>query len=77
MVVGVAVGVHVVAAFGPRLEAEVGDLVDAIVAGTANLEAAQKLVDWSITETANKLYNSESKVQKRSKSNPLLPFRHT
>jgi iron(III) transport system substrate-binding protein len=29
----------------------------AIVAGTANLEAAQKLVDWSITETANKLYN--------------------
>lgn len=29
----------------------------AIVAGTANLEAAQKLVDWSISEKANKLYN--------------------
>jgi len=29
----------------------------AIVAGTAKLEAAQKLVDWSITEKANKLYN--------------------
>ena len=29
----------------------------AIVAGTDDLEAAQKLVDWSITEKANKLYN--------------------
>jgi iron(III) transport system substrate-binding protein len=29
----------------------------AIVRGTAKMEAAQKLVDWSITETANKLYN--------------------
>ncbi|MEM7171596.1 MAG: putative 2-aminoethylphosphonate ABC transporter substrate-binding protein [Pseudomonadota bacterium] len=29
----------------------------AIVAGTGNLEAAQKLVDWSISEKANKLYN--------------------
>jgi len=29
----------------------------AIVKGTDDLEAAQTLVDWSITETANKLYN--------------------
>ena len=29
----------------------------AIVAGTGNLEAAKKLVDWSITEKANRLYN--------------------
>jgi iron(III) transport system substrate-binding protein len=29
----------------------------AIVAGTENLDAAKKLVDWSITEKANKLYN--------------------
>ena len=29
----------------------------AIVAGTAKLEAAKTLVDWSITEKANKLYN--------------------
>jgi len=29
----------------------------AIVAGTSKLEAAQKLVDWSISEKANKLYN--------------------
>ena len=29
----------------------------AIVAGTEKLEAAQALVDWSITEKANKLYN--------------------
>lgn len=28
-----------------------------IVAGTANLEAAQKLMDWSITEKAMKMYN--------------------
>jgi len=27
------------------------------VAGTDKLEAAKKLVDWSITEKANKLYN--------------------
>ena len=30
----------------------------AIIAGTANLEASQKLVDWSVTPKANKLYNS-------------------
>ena len=30
----------------------------AIVAGTENEEAARKLVDWSITEKANRLYNS-------------------
>jgi iron(III) transport system substrate-binding protein len=30
----------------------------AIVAGTANLEAAQALVDWSITKTANEMYNT-------------------
>ena len=30
----------------------------AIVAGTANLDAAQKLVDWSVTPKANELYNS-------------------
>lgn len=30
----------------------------AIVAGTANLEAAQTLVDWSITKKANEMYNS-------------------
>ena len=30
----------------------------AIVAGTANLEAAQTLVDWSITKTANEMYNT-------------------
>ena len=29
----------------------------AIVAGTSKLEAAKTLVDWSITEKANKLYN--------------------
>ncbi len=29
----------------------------AIVKGTDNLEAAQTLVDWSITEKANKMYN--------------------
>jgi iron(III) transport system substrate-binding protein len=29
----------------------------AIVAGTGKLDAAKKLVDWSITEKANKLYN--------------------
>ena len=29
----------------------------AIVAGTDKLDAAKKLVDWSITEKANKLYN--------------------
>ena len=29
----------------------------AILRGTAKLEAAQKLVDWSVTEKANKLYN--------------------
>ncbi|MGF1609243.1 MAG: putative 2-aminoethylphosphonate ABC transporter substrate-binding protein [Kiloniellales bacterium] len=28
-----------------------------IVRGTSKMEAAQKLVDWSITETANRLYN--------------------
>ncbi len=30
----------------------------AIVAGTANLEAAQTLVDWSVTKTANEMYNT-------------------
>ncbi len=30
----------------------------AIVAGTANLEAAQKLVDFSVTREANEMYNS-------------------
>ncbi|MFY0310054.1 putative 2-aminoethylphosphonate ABC transporter substrate-binding protein [Leisingera sp. D0M16] len=30
----------------------------AIVAGTANLEAAQKLVDFSITKEANEMYNT-------------------
>ena len=29
----------------------------AIVAGTDDMEAAKTLVDWSVTETANKLYN--------------------
>ena len=29
----------------------------AIVAGTEKLDAAKKLVDWSITEKANRLYN--------------------
>ena len=29
----------------------------AIVAGTDNLEAAQTLVDWSISEDANRMYN--------------------
>lgn len=29
----------------------------AIIAGTANFEAAQKLVDWSITKEANEMYN--------------------
>ncbi|MDH5409951.1 MAG: putative 2-aminoethylphosphonate ABC transporter substrate-binding protein [Alphaproteobacteria bacterium] len=29
----------------------------AIVAGTSKLEAARKLVDWTITEKANRLYN--------------------
>ncbi|RMD60973.1 MAG: putative 2-aminoethylphosphonate ABC transporter substrate-binding protein, partial [Alphaproteobacteria bacterium] len=29
----------------------------AIVRGTDNLEAAKRLVDWSITEKANRLYN--------------------
>jgi iron(III) transport system substrate-binding protein len=29
----------------------------AIIAGTANLEASQKLVDWSITKEANEMYN--------------------
>lgn len=29
----------------------------AIIAGTANLEAAQKLVDWSVTKEANEMYN--------------------
>ncbi len=29
----------------------------AIVAGTANLEAAQTLVDWTVTRKANELYN--------------------
>jgi iron(III) transport system substrate-binding protein len=30
----------------------------AIVAGTANLEAAKTLVDWSINRTANEMYNT-------------------
>lgn len=30
----------------------------AIVAGTANLEAAQKLVDFTVTKAANEMYNS-------------------
>ena len=30
----------------------------AIVAGTSKLEAAQTLVDWSITRTANEMYNT-------------------
>ena len=30
----------------------------AIVAGTANLEAAKTLVDWSVTKQANEMYNS-------------------
>ena len=30
----------------------------AIVAGTANLEAAKTLVDWSITKKANEMYNT-------------------
>jgi iron(III) transport system substrate-binding protein len=30
----------------------------AIVAGTANLEAAKTLVDWSINKTANEMYNT-------------------
>ncbi|NIA67323.1 putative 2-aminoethylphosphonate ABC transporter substrate-binding protein [Pelagibius litoralis] len=30
----------------------------AIVAGTAKLEAAKTLVDWSVTKTANEMYNS-------------------
>jgi iron(III) transport system substrate-binding protein len=30
----------------------------AIVAGTANLKAAQTLVDWSINRTANEMYNT-------------------
>jgi iron(III) transport system substrate-binding protein len=30
----------------------------AIVAGTSNLEAAQTLVDWSITRKANEMYNT-------------------
>ncbi|MHA1566225.1 MAG: putative 2-aminoethylphosphonate ABC transporter substrate-binding protein, partial [Alphaproteobacteria bacterium] len=29
-----------------------------IIAGTANLEAAQTLIDWSITRTANEMYNA-------------------
>jgi iron(III) transport system substrate-binding protein len=29
----------------------------AIIAGTANLEAAKKLVDWSVTREANEMYN--------------------
>ncbi len=29
----------------------------AIIAGTANLEAAKKLVDWSVTKEANEMYN--------------------
>jgi iron(III) transport system substrate-binding protein len=29
----------------------------AIIAGTPNLEAAQKLLDWSITKEANEMYN--------------------
>ena len=30
----------------------------AIMAGTANLEAAKTLVDWSVTRTANEMYNT-------------------
>ena len=30
----------------------------AIVAGTANLEAAKALLDWSITRKANEMYNT-------------------
>ena len=30
----------------------------AIIAGTPNLEAAKTLVDWSITKTANEMYNT-------------------
>jgi iron(III) transport system substrate-binding protein len=30
----------------------------AIVAGTSKLEAAKTLVDWSITKTANEMYNT-------------------
>lgn len=30
----------------------------AIIAGTEKMEAAQKLVDWSITKTANEMYNT-------------------
>lgn len=30
----------------------------AIVAGTANMDAAKTLVDWSITKTANEMYNT-------------------
>lgn len=30
----------------------------AIVAGTANLDAAKVLVDWSVTQTANEMYNT-------------------
>ena len=30
----------------------------AIVAGTANLDAAKALVDWSVTQKANEMYNS-------------------
>lgn len=29
----------------------------AIIAGTMNLEAAQKLIDWSVTKEANEMYN--------------------
>ncbi len=29
-----------------------------IIAGTANLEAAKTLIDWSITRTANEMYNA-------------------
>ena len=29
----------------------------AIVVGTDDMDAAKTLVDWSVTETANKLYN--------------------
>ena len=30
----------------------------AIIAGTAHLDAAKTLVDWSITKTANEMYNT-------------------
>jgi iron(III) transport system substrate-binding protein len=30
----------------------------AIIAGTSKLEAAKKLVDWSITKKANEMYNA-------------------